>query len=343
MSVPVNDLCVNALAITSLPFAAVVNTTEATDDPGLDCGNGNGYNGVWYKWTAPAGQHRIGVICNDPDFLGQVVTMFSGTCGALVYKLCADYDFPAPGSLDDVTPGETYYFLLTSIEPGGFSAFSWGLIDPPPTGQFCLTVSCVPLELGCPPAPKATLGRPFESALEVSNGIAPFTFAITAGALPPGLTLDAVTGVIAGTPTGLGAFSYTAQVVDAADHTATVSCGLGVTAREAIRWVRRFPHINEQNLRLFISRLEFEMQRGVGLDGVGQGTSPQIMLKVSRDGGMTWSGETWLSPGQIGAYTQRVFRTQLGSARDFVFEVSGSDPVQIALADCYVTLQAGTS
>jgi uncharacterized protein (TIGR03437 family) len=49
--------------------------------------------------------------------------------------------------------------------------------------------------------------------LEASGGVAPYTFAITAGALPAGLTLS--NGVITGVPTTYGASNFTITVTDA--------------------------------------------------------------------------------------------------------------------------------
>ena len=64
------------------------------------------------------------------------------------------------------------------------------------------------------------------------------------------------------------------------------------------------------------------------------GYDPQAMLRWSDDGGHTFSNEHWSSMGKIGAYYQRVFWRRLGMTlklRDRVYEVSGTDPVKIAL------------
>lgn len=58
-----------------------------------------------------------------------------------------------------------------------------------------------------------------------------------------------------------------------------------------------------------------------------QGTDPQVMMRFSNDGGLTWSNEEWRSAGRLGDYGRRVRWTRGGSGRKRVYEVSGSDPV----------------
>ena len=65
-----------------------------------------------------------------------------------------------------------------------------------------------------------------------------------------------------------------------------------------------------------------------------QGFNPQVMLRWSDDGGHTWSNEHWISIGKIGEYYRRVIWRRLGMTlklRDRVYEVSGTDPVKIAI------------
>jgi hypothetical protein len=58
--------------------------------------------------------------------------------------------------------------------------------------------------------PSATLGSPFQAQVTATGGSGgPYTFAVTAGALPSGLTLNPTTGLISGTPTAAGAYSFT--------------------------------------------------------------------------------------------------------------------------------------
>jgi hypothetical protein len=65
------------------------------------------------------------------------------------------------------------------------------------------------------------------------------------------------------------------------------------------------------------------------------------MLRFSDDGGHTWSNEHWREIGEDGDFGKRVRWQRLGYARDRVYEVSGSDPVKIALIDAHVRATAG--
>jgi hypothetical protein len=64
------------------------------------------------------------------------------------------------------------------------------------------------------------------------------------------------------------------------------------------------------------------------------GVNPQVMLRWSDDGGHTWSNEHWKSMGPIGQTGYRTIWRRLGMTmklRDRVYEISGTDPVQIAI------------
>jgi len=70
---------------------------------------------------------------------------------------------------------------------------------------------------------------------------------------------------------------------------------------------------------------------------------PQVMLRWSDDGGHTWSNEHWQSMGTQGGYGTRVFWRRLGMTlklRDRVYEISGTDPVKIAIMGAELHMSA---
>jgi hypothetical protein len=84
------------------------------------------------------------------------------------------------------------------------------------------------LSLGCSAETSGTVGTYFDSpAITVSNGTAPYTFS-TVGALPPGLTLNASTGAVTGTPTATGSFSITATDANGTPTSSTSACPITI-------------------------------------------------------------------------------------------------------------------
>jgi hypothetical protein len=68
--------------------------------------------------------------------------------------------------------------------------------------------------------------------------------------------------------------------------------------------------------------------------------NPQVMLRWSDDGGHTFSNSHWRSMGKTGTYGTRVIWRRLGMTlklRDRVYEVSGTDPIKIAIMGAELT------
>ena len=86
-------------------------------------------------------------------------------------------------------------------------------------------------------------------------------------------------------------------------------------------------HIDADNKRLTIDQMEIDMETGVGLS-TGQGSNPQIMLAVSKDGGHEYGPEQWVSFGEMGKYGVRAVWRRLGIARDWTFKFRITDPVK---------------
>jgi hypothetical protein len=70
-------------------------------------------------------------------------------------------------------------------------------------------------------------------------------------------------------------------------------------------------------------------------------TFPQAMLRWSNDGGSTWSREYWVTIGQLGKYRNRAIWRRLGTARDRIFEVSITDPVNAVIISSNLKLSEG--
>jgi hypothetical protein len=80
-----------------------------------------------------------------------------------------------------------------------------------------------------PVLPAGLVGLPYSQTLTAGGGIAPYTFAVTSGALPAGLSLGAASGLLSGTPTLTGTFGFTVTVTDAQPLTGRQAFSLAVT------------------------------------------------------------------------------------------------------------------
>jgi len=107
---------------------------------------------------------------------------------------------------------------------------------------------------------------------------------------------------------------------------------------DPIERLRRTAVVHRDRRRLHIHEIEVECEAGVGLTS-GQGSDPQIMLRYSKDGGKTWSSELWRPLGKKGQYAQRAVWRQLGIARQFVFEIVVTDPVELTIINGYLDIE----
>src|SRR6185437_460985 len=67
------------------------------------------------------------------------------------------------------------------------------------------------------------VGVTYSATLQSFGGNAPVTWAVISGSLPPGLSLDPLTGVISGAPTASGTFSFSVSLTDSSVPTPTVA------------------------------------------------------------------------------------------------------------------------
>jgi hypothetical protein len=106
------------------------------------------------------------------------------------------------------------------------------------TQAFSITVAAAvtPVQITTSSIPAGQVGVVFSTMIQASGGTTPYSWSISPGALPAGLTLAAASGTISGTPTMAGTFSFTAKVTDSTAptaQTATKSFTLTIAAAVA--------------------------------------------------------------------------------------------------------------
>jgi hypothetical protein len=94
------------------------------------------------------------------------------------------------------------------------------------TGPVTITVQPVPPLTLNGTLPNATVNVPYSQTITAQGGLPPYTYAITAGTLPTGITLDPTTGTFSGTPTVVGASSFTLTATDSEATPQTASLPL---------------------------------------------------------------------------------------------------------------------
>lgn len=148
----------------------------------------------------------------------QTVTSTGGTApytfAVIAGALPAGITLSSGGVLSGTpTAGGTFSFTVTATDSStgagpysGSRAYTWTVNAP--------AVSLSPASL---PAP--TAGSAYSQTFTAGGGVAPYAFSVSAGALPAGLSLNASTGVLSGTPTATGSYTFTVKVTDSSTGT----------------------------------------------------------------------------------------------------------------------------
>ena len=78
-------------------------------------------------------------------------------------------------------------------------------------GQVYINAGCAPLNFSPPSVPAGDVGRAYNHTISANGGIAPYSYAVTLGELPPGLILSP-SGTLSGVPTLAGIYNFTISV-----------------------------------------------------------------------------------------------------------------------------------
>jgi large repetitive protein len=130
-----------------------------------------------------------------------------GTPYAITADACLAHPIPPQGSCTitvqfaPTTLGASAQILTVDSAAGTSATQLSG------TGDAVLTISPPP------PLPIGACDVSYQETITATGGAAPYTFSVTSGALPPGLSMSPSTGVISGTPTA-GSYTFTITATD---------------------------------------------------------------------------------------------------------------------------------
>jgi hypothetical protein len=91
-----------------------------------------------------------------------------------------------------------------------------------------------PLTIATTTLADAAASVPYSAILSGTGGAAPYAWSISSGALPPGLSIDANTGAISGTPSALGTYNFTVRLSDASAPVQAVTRSMSITVGATI-------------------------------------------------------------------------------------------------------------
>ena len=137
----------------------------------------------------------------------------SGGTSPYVFSV-ATGSLPTGLSLNTSTGAITGTPTTTSGSPFAFSISVTDATNSTASRNYSVTINAAPT-IVTTTLPSWTINSPYSQTISLRGGTSPDTFALTAGALPAGLSLNTSTGAITGT-TASGSASFTISVTDAA-------------------------------------------------------------------------------------------------------------------------------
>ena len=95
---------------------------------------------------------------------------------------------------------------------------------------YSVTIAAATISLSPTSLPGGTYNTAYSQTVSASGGISPYTYSVTSGSLPSGLSINSSTGAITGTPTTSGTFPFTITATDAHSYTGSQAYSLVIAA-----------------------------------------------------------------------------------------------------------------
>ncbi len=201
---------INAVVVDGQGVGTIVNDDPlpslSIDDVSVVEGNAGTTNAVFTVSLSAASGQTVTVIYATADGTAVEPADYTSTAGSLTFtpgQTTRTVTVPVNG---DTVPeaNETFFVNLSGATNATISDNQ---------GVGTITNDDVPVTVSPATLPNGTVAAAYSQTVSASGGTGPYTFAVTAGTLPAGLTLSSG-GVLAGTPTAGGTFNVTVTATD---------------------------------------------------------------------------------------------------------------------------------
>lgn len=187
----------------------------------------SGPGGVTISWYGPPTTTTTMTSTPNPAVSGSPVTLTAtvnplgaapGTAptGSVTF-VDADTGYPIgyPVPLSTTSPYTASVSTTLPVGTDHVSAYYPGDSNFIGSGSSILTENVLPsLSISTTSLPGAHNDVPYSATLVAAGGIAPYSWSVSDGSLPPGLSLNSSSGVISGAPTAAGNFDFTVEATD---------------------------------------------------------------------------------------------------------------------------------
>ncbi len=181
-----------------------------------------------------------GTACQDFFFNVQEVGGYSdvagnytsGACGSTTWTNGANVVGQGPlsngGSISGATSATLQIAGVSSADSGSiYSVFAYNAYGAVKSSTGTLTVNTSPT-ISTASLPGGTAGTAYSQTVAATGGTTPYSFSITSGSLPTGLTMN-TSGAITGTPTATGTSTFTVTATDSSSTLCTGGKSLSIT------------------------------------------------------------------------------------------------------------------